>query len=421
MIYLIDGHNVIGQLPDVSLDDPNDEALLVQKLISFTARTRHRCVVVFDHGLPGGTSRMSTRNVQVVFASQRSTADRVMIERIGKIPDPGQWTVVSSDNDVMGAARGRRMQTMRSADFAFMLQSPPAPDIDAGEASNVELTPDEVEEWMRFFGGDNGKTRFLHPEKSAKTRVRPREEFPPDRRTPSLPSPMASGDKSGGVTPNKVDEWLRFFGMDDERPPKNPPAAHKNISKKGTPPQKNAPRPPTETEKRPTPKPSQDAAAQVDQELVVDGGERGEIVGKLLLRIGLHVEQRKLGRVTAPGTIYLLDRESGRTAQPAVAFVASARAPGGLPRGRVPFAPDLAIEVVVSGERPRSLMDRIEQYLAAGTRLVWVVYPDEQVVDVWRRGERGLIKQKAGIDGSLDGEDVLPGFRMAVRGIFPRT
>jgi S-adenosylhomocysteine hydrolase len=32
MPYMIDGHNLIGKLPDISLDDPNDEALLVQKL-----------------------------------------------------------------------------------------------------------------------------------------------------------------------------------------------------------------------------------------------------------------------------------------------------------------------------------------------------------------------------------------------------
>ena len=65
----------------------------------------HHSLVVFDHGLPGGSSRMGTRAVQVVFASARSTADRVMMERIKKIPDPLKWTVVSSDHDVMTTAR----------------------------------------------------------------------------------------------------------------------------------------------------------------------------------------------------------------------------------------------------------------------------------------------------------------------------
>ena len=152
MIYLIDGHNLIGQLPDISLDDPNDEALLTQKLNGFAARTGKRCVVVFDYGLPGGSSRMSTRAVQVVFASQRSTADRVMMERINKIPDTRDWVVVSSDNDVRTTAHRRGMPTMSSADFAVLMQSPPKPVVDAGEEADVHLSDAEVDEWMKLFG-----------------------------------------------------------------------------------------------------------------------------------------------------------------------------------------------------------------------------------------------------------------------------
>lgn len=152
MAYIIDGHNLIGHLRDIALDDPNDEAELVQRLIGFCARTRKRCVVIFDYGLPGGTSRMSTRSVQVVFASQRSSADRVMMERIKKLPDPRNWTAVTSDNDVMETARLRRMQTLTSGEFATLLERPPAPKIDPGEASDVRLSEREVDEWMRLFG-----------------------------------------------------------------------------------------------------------------------------------------------------------------------------------------------------------------------------------------------------------------------------
>lgn len=152
MTYLIDGHNLIGQLPDIDLNDPNDEAILVQRLIGFAARTRKQCVVVFDYGLPGGVSRMSTRAVKVVFASARSSADRVMMERIKKIKNPRDWTVVSSDNDVLTTGRLYRLNTMRSADFAALMQRPPEPKIDAGEATDVRLTEDEVEDWLRLFG-----------------------------------------------------------------------------------------------------------------------------------------------------------------------------------------------------------------------------------------------------------------------------
>ena len=151
-MYLIDGHNLIGYTPDISLDDPNDEALLVQKLNGFAARTKKRMVVVFDYGLPGGSSRMSTYAVQVVFASQRTTADRVMIARIGKIKDPLNWTIVTSDREVRAIARGRNMTVLTSSEFAELLERPPAPEVDEGEAAHVNVSPEEVDEWLKVFG-----------------------------------------------------------------------------------------------------------------------------------------------------------------------------------------------------------------------------------------------------------------------------
>jgi uncharacterized protein len=168
MPYLIDGHNVIGQLPDLKLTDPDDEAKLVQKLLSYVARTNQRCVVVFDHGLLGGLSKMSTRNVQVVFASQSSTADRVMIERIRKTPQPDIWTVVSNDHEVLSTARRYRMQTMQAAAFAALIRRPPPPVMPGrDEAVHVHVPEAEVEEWLKIFGdvpaAKAGRTRSSHP------------------------------------------------------------------------------------------------------------------------------------------------------------------------------------------------------------------------------------------------------------------
>ena len=156
MTYLIDGHNLIGQLPDISLKDPNDEAKLVQKLIGFAARTGKRVVVVFDSGLPGGKSRLSTGTVEVIFASARSSADDVMKERIKRVRDTGQWVVVSNDRVVLDAARTRKMTTLTSAEFAPQLRPTPAakkrdPKRDIGEATDVHLSAAEIEAWLKIF------------------------------------------------------------------------------------------------------------------------------------------------------------------------------------------------------------------------------------------------------------------------------
>jgi predicted RNA-binding protein with PIN domain len=152
MPYLIDGHNLIGKLPDLSLDDPNDEALLVQRLAGFVARTNKKVVVIFDHGLPGGSSRMSTSKVEVVFATNGSNADEVIKRRIRNQKNPNMWTVVSSDNDVLFTARSMRMKAMTSAEFVQVMRRPARIKPGLDEAEHVQLSDDEVQEWMRLFG-----------------------------------------------------------------------------------------------------------------------------------------------------------------------------------------------------------------------------------------------------------------------------
>ncbi|MCU0481352.1 MAG: NYN domain-containing protein [Anaerolineae bacterium] len=152
MSYLIDGHNLIGQLPDLALDDPDDEAKLVQRLVGWSARTRRPCTVVFDAGLPGGTSRMSTQMVRVVFASHTSSADKVIIDRIYKEKHPKNWIVVSSDNGVLDIAKRQGMQVLKSSEFARLLERPVPIRPDAGEEVHVNLSDDEVDEWLKLFG-----------------------------------------------------------------------------------------------------------------------------------------------------------------------------------------------------------------------------------------------------------------------------
>lgn len=152
MAYMIDGHNLIGKLPDIDLDDPNDEAMLVQKLSAFAARTRKRCLVIFDKGLPGGKSRMSNQNVTVFFAPHDANADRVMINRISGIQNPKDWTIVSSDNAVLAAAKRRKISTLKSAEFASLMERPEPPEkLGVDESPDVRLSPKEVEEWLSLF------------------------------------------------------------------------------------------------------------------------------------------------------------------------------------------------------------------------------------------------------------------------------
>ena len=158
MPYLIDGHNLIGQLPDISLDDPHDEAKLVERLKSFMGRHRKRCTVVFDGGLPGGFSRdLSTHSVQAVFAHGGTSADAIIMERIQAARDPGSLVVISADHEIIDAARRRRITVLAPTEFAQQLQAPGKPQAPArdGSEANPRLSAAEVNDWLRLFGAES--------------------------------------------------------------------------------------------------------------------------------------------------------------------------------------------------------------------------------------------------------------------------
>ena len=154
MPLLIDGHNLIGQLSDLCLDDPDDEAKLVARLRTYAARTRKRVTVVFDRGLPGGRSRdLSRGGVEVVFAASGRSADGILRGRIRRARDPRGLTVVTSDREVIAAAQARGARVVRSDEFAAQLETPNV----GSREQDVRLSSEEVDEWLRLFEKGRGR------------------------------------------------------------------------------------------------------------------------------------------------------------------------------------------------------------------------------------------------------------------------
>jgi Uma2 family endonuclease len=85
--------------------------------------------------------------------------------------------------------------------------------------------------------------------------------------------------------------------------------------------------------------------------------------------------------------------------------------------GFTAIPPDLAVEVVSPNDLVYELEEKVEEYLRAGVRLVWVVLPDIRAVHVYRAdGTTGRFREH----DELSGEDVLPGFRCKVVDLFPK-
>jgi predicted RNA-binding protein with PIN domain len=251
MPYLIDGHNLIAHLPEIELNDPNDEALLVLLLRSYCARTGKKIVVVFDHGLPGGKSRLSTKSVQVVFATaQKTTADRIIMERIRSTRDVKGWVVVSSDEEVLLAAESAGMGAMRCQRFARTLVRPPKEDNHPGIRQHLILTEAEISEWMDIFGVDADEVVEAPVASEEKPPISHREDpMPPE--APASSQTQTSADTTSpkkAPASNDVDAWLEAFGG-EKRKPTDP---RKRIQPRGKP--------------KPKPRKASDGLPEVDAE-----------------------------------------------------------------------------------------------------------------------------------------------------------
>jgi predicted RNA-binding protein with PIN domain len=154
MPILIDGHNLIGRMPTLSLADPDDERQLVALLLSYRTRSRKPVTVVFDPG--GGFALPETRRqggVEVVFAPHGSSADQVIVRRVRRSRDPAGITVVTSDRALAGEAHnyGARVKSAEvfAAEMSALFEG-------RSEGHDTPLSAAELEAWLALFEGRNG-------------------------------------------------------------------------------------------------------------------------------------------------------------------------------------------------------------------------------------------------------------------------
>ncbi len=144
--------------------------------------------------------------------------------------------------------------------------------------------------------------------------------------------------------------------------------------------------------------------------------QHGKVANRIAFMLTQHVADNDLGEVTAAETGFLLSRQPDSLRAADTAFISKARAAADdISAAYWTVAPDLAVEVASPSDSPDEIQEKVEEYLAAGTRMVWVVYPRRQSVAVYRSLRDVKILRG---DDTLSGEDVLPGFERKVNEIF---
>ena len=146
------------------------------------------------------------------------------------------------------------------------------------------------------------------------------------------------------------------------------------------------------------------------------GGEHGKLTIKIGARLLGFVEPRNLGQVFGAETGVFTGRDPDTVRAVDAMYISNERLAKVSDLSKfVDVAPDLIVEVVSPTDRWSELEEKMAEYLGIGVRLVWVINPKTRSVHVYRpSSEVDRLRES----DALGGEDVLPGFRLAVKELF---
>jgi Uma2 family endonuclease len=137
-----------------------------------------------------------------------------------------------------------------------------------------------------------------------------------------------------------------------------------------------------------------------------------DVVINILRFLRQYLTQWRLGRLLATYHPFLMMDES--ILCPCIAFSSFQNMPY-KPSTVALIPPDFAIEVKSPNDKKKDLRLKAQRYLDNGTLLVWLVFPKTQTVEVYD-GDNDVVT--FGMDDTLTGGDVLPGFTLRVADIF---
>ncbi len=143
------------------------------------------------------------------------------------------------------------------------------------------------------------------------------------------------------------------------------------------------------------------------------GGESGRIEANLIGDLIIWNRQTQLGVVFSSQTVFSLPGGGDRS--PDVAWVAlerwqalSQKEREGFP----PICPDFVIELRSRTDRLKPLQEKMQEYLASGLRLGWLINPQDKLVEIYMANQPVKVIAMPVV---LTGNEVLPGFSLEVR------
>ncbi|MEZ6123043.1 MAG: Uma2 family endonuclease [Planctomycetaceae bacterium] len=146
------------------------------------------------------------------------------------------------------------------------------------------------------------------------------------------------------------------------------------------------------------------------------GGRHGRIAVRLNKLLAIHVDDNGLGATFAAETGFRIAMDPDTVRAPDGAFVRQERMDAlGDDSGFLPFAPDLAVEVVSPTDSFAAIERKAFAWLDAGTQLVLILEPETKTAHTYR--SRNAIAVYA-VGDTVDVSDVVRGWKFAVSEIF---
>lgn len=161
MTLLIDGHNLIGAMPNIDLGDPDDEWQLVQQLRARMAAKSQSMTVVFDSGPgPAPQWQLSDGGITVRFAPPGTEADALILQLLRSHQSPGKVTVVTNDRGLASLVRAAGGQVRSATQFAAQLASPAPAASEPAEPRPDPHDPRFADLYRGFVEGEKDQARF---------------------------------------------------------------------------------------------------------------------------------------------------------------------------------------------------------------------------------------------------------------------
>jgi len=151
--WIIDGHNLIPQVPGLSLQDPDDEGKLIQWLAEFCRIRQDTMDLYFDKAPVGFAKSKRFGRITAHFIQTGKTADDAILHKLQREKNSARnMTIVSTDRVVQANAKSFQARILSSAEFARLALNT-RDTKPATEGQPLDLSPRELDEWLDLFEG----------------------------------------------------------------------------------------------------------------------------------------------------------------------------------------------------------------------------------------------------------------------------